>query len=166
MPHITTARLCLSTISINDAAFYLQLLNEPSWHQFIGDRGIRTLEEAQAAIINGPVDMQNRLGFSLYIVKLSDTGTPIGLCGLLKRDYLEDADLGYAFLPQYWGQGFAHEAANAVVKYAKDELKMTRLFATTDLDNKTSMQLLSKLGFTLIKTLSLHKELKLFSLNL
>ncbi|MBY0443689.1 MAG: GNAT family N-acetyltransferase, partial [Burkholderiales bacterium] len=126
MPHITTARLSLSTISIDDATFYLQLLNEPSWHQFIGDRGIRTLEEAKTAISNGPIEMQNRLGFSLYIVKLSDTDTPIGLCGLLKRDYLEDADLGYAFLPQYWGQGFAHEAASAVVKYAKDELKMTR----------------------------------------
>jgi RimJ/RimL family protein N-acetyltransferase len=166
MPHITTARLSLSTISIDDATFYLQLLNEPSWHQFIGDRGIRTLEEAKTAISNGPIEMQNRLGFSLYIVKLSDTGTPIGLCGLLKRDYLEDADLGYAFLPQYWGQGFAHEAASAVVKYAKDELKMTRLLATTDLDNEASMQLLIKLDFTLIKTLSLHKELKLFSLNL
>jgi RimJ/RimL family protein N-acetyltransferase len=166
MPHITTARLSLSTISIDDATFYLQLLNEPSWHQFIGDRGIRTLEEAKTAISNGPIEMQNRLGFSLYIVKLSDTGTPIGLCGLLKRDYLEDADLGYAFLPQYWGQGFAHEAASAVVKYAKDELKMTRLLATTDLDNEASMQLLRKLDFTLIKTLSLHKELKLFSLNL
>ncbi|MCX7204864.1 MAG: GNAT family N-acetyltransferase [Proteobacteria bacterium] len=166
MPHITTARLSLSTISIDDATFYLQLLNEPSWHQFIGDRGIRTLEEAKTAISNGPIEMQNRLGFSLYIVKLSDTGTPIGLCGLLKRDYLEDVDLGYAFLPQYWGQGFAHEAASAVVKYAKDELKMTRLLATTDLDNEASMQLLIKLDFTLIKTLSLHKELKLFSLNL
>ncbi|STR45386.1 GNAT family N-acetyltransferase [Iodobacter fluviatilis] len=166
MPHITTARLCLSTISINDAAFYLQLLNEPSWHQFIGDRGIRTLEEAQTAIINGPVDMQNRLGFSLYIVKLSDSETPIGLCGLLKRDYLEDADLGYAFLPQYWGQGFAFEAATGVVKYAKEILNMPRLLATTDLNNQTSIQLLNKLNFKLIKTLSLHKELNLFSLDL
>ncbi|MEJ2793282.1 GNAT family N-acetyltransferase [Iodobacter sp. LRB] len=166
MPHITTTRLCLSTISIEDAAFYLQLLNEPSWHQFIGDRGIRTLEEAQAAIINGPVDMQNRLGFSLYIVKLRDSETPIGLCGLLKRDYLEDADLGYAFLPQYWGQGFAFEAATGVVKYAKEVLNMTRLLATTDLNNQTSMQLLNKLNFKLIKTLSLHKELKLFALDL
>ncbi|NHQ86082.1 GNAT family N-acetyltransferase [Iodobacter sp. HSC-16F04] len=166
MPHISTARLCLSTISIHDAAFYLQLLNEPSWHQFIGDRGIRTLEDAQTAIINGPVDMQNRLGFSLYIVKLKDSATPIGLCGLLKRDYLEDADLGYAFLPQYWGQGFAFEAATGVVKYAKEVLNMPRLLATTDLNNQTSMQLLNKLNFKLIKTLSLHKELKLFALEL
>jgi RimJ/RimL family protein N-acetyltransferase len=166
MPQIKTSRLKLRTIRVDDAAFYLKLINEPSWHQYIGDRGIRTLTAAEAAIISGPIDMQNRLGFSLYVAELNDGHIPIGLCGLLKRDYLEDPDLGYAFLPQYWGQGYANEAASAVLQYAKEELSITRILATTDTDNQPSMQLLEKLGFCFSKKMMLDKELNLFSLDL
>ncbi|AMC36665.1 GNAT family N-acetyltransferase [Janthinobacterium sp. B9-8] len=166
MIHFNTARLKLRTITIDDAAFYLKLINEPSWHQYIGDRGIRTLEEAKQAIVNGPLDMQIRLGFSLYLAELSETGEPIGLCGLLKRNYLEHPDLGYAFLPQYWKQGFANEAASGALKYAKEVLNLTQILATTDTENQPSMQLLQKLGFSFSKKIMLDKELNLFSLDL
>jgi RimJ/RimL family protein N-acetyltransferase len=166
MPQIKTPRLILRTIRVDDAAFYLKLINEPSWHQYIGDRGIRTLATAEAAIRSGPIDMQNRLGFSLYVTELNDSHIPIGLCGLLKRDYLDDPDLGYAFLPQYWGKGYANEAARAVLQYAKEELSFTRILATTDTDNQPSMQLLQKQGFCFSKKMMLDKELNLFSLDL
>jgi RimJ/RimL family protein N-acetyltransferase len=133
-------------MSTDDASFILGLLNEPSWLQFIGDRGVRTLDDARAYILNGPVAMYARRGFGLYIVELKDSRRSIGVCGLIKRDYLDDIDLGYALLPQYWSQGYAYEAASAALAYGLGTLGLKRIVAIIDSDNHRSARLLDKLG--------------------
>ena len=133
-------------MSTDDAEFMLQLLNEPSWLRFIGDRGVRTLEDACAYILNGPVAMYARLGFGFYIVELKDGQIPIGICGLVKRDFLDDVDIGYALLPRYWAKGYAYEAASAVMAYATRSLGLKRLIAITSPDNHRSARVLEKLG--------------------
>lgn len=102
---IQTERLILRQLTPADAPFILQLLNEPSWLQFIGDRGVRTLAEAEQYIINGPIAMYVEYGFGLYVVEQKENPQPMGLCGLIKRPLLEDVDIGFAFLPAFWGKG-------------------------------------------------------------
>jgi RimJ/RimL family protein N-acetyltransferase len=147
MKVLETERLVLRRMSVDDAEFELRLLNEPSFLRFIGDRGVRTLEDARAYILKGPVDMYERLGFGLYLAELKEEGVPIGICGLVKRDFLADVDIGFAFLPEFWGQGYASEAASAVMEYAKGALGLKRIVAITNPDNQSSIRLLEKLGF-------------------
>ena len=116
MKVLETDRLILRWLSTDDAEFILELLNEPSFLQYIGDKGVRTLEDARNYILNGPVDMYARLGFGLYLTELKERGVPLGICGLLKRDGLEDVDIGFAFLPRFWAKGYAYESA-AVLAY-------------------------------------------------
>jgi RimJ/RimL family protein N-acetyltransferase len=144
----------------------LQLLNEPSFIENIGDKGVRTLEDAHHYILTGPVEMYRRHGFGLYRVDLKDTATPIGTCGLLKRDTLEHVDIGYAFLPKYWSQGYALEAATAVMAYGKDTLDLDRIVAIVSPENEGSIRLLHKIGLKFEKMLRLtpaDKEIKLFT---
>ena len=115
MQVLKTERLVLRHLNAEDAPFILRLLNEPSWLQFIGDRGVRTLADAQRYIETGPIEMYGRLGFGLYHVRLAQSGEPIGMCGILKRESLKDVDLGFAFLPEFWGKGYAREASAAVL---------------------------------------------------
>ena len=143
---LETDRLALRRMSTDDAAFMLGLLNEPSWLQFIGDRGVRTLDDARAYIVNGPIAMYARLGFGFYIVELKEGDIPIGICGLVKRDYLDDVDIGYALLPQYWSNGYTYEAAAAVIAYGRGTLGLKRIVAITSSDNHRSARLLEKLG--------------------
>lgn len=143
---LETERLSLRLMSADDAVFILQLLNEPSWLHFIGDRGVRTLADAQDYILNSIVEMYSRLGFGFYVVELRDDKTPIGLCGLVKREFLEDVDIGYALLPTYWGKGYAFEAALAVMAYGAGELGLQRIMAIASANNQRSMRLLEKLG--------------------
>jgi RimJ/RimL family protein N-acetyltransferase len=145
MDILQTRRLRLRTISSDDAAFYLELLNDPAFIEHIGDRGIRTLEEARRAVEEGPAAMHEKRGHSLYVVELKETGAPIGMCGLIKRDTLEDVDIGYAYLPQYRGCGYAFEAGQAVLAYAPT-LGIMRVVAITKPQNIASNQLLKKLG--------------------
>lgn len=142
---LDTERLALRTIAPDDAPFYLALVNDPAFIVYIGDRGIRTLDAAREAIANGPMAMQAALGHSLYLVERKDDGAPIGMCGLIKRDTLDDVDIGYAFLPQYRGHGYAREAAAAVCALAPT-LGIRRLLAITSPDNAGSIALLLKLG--------------------
>jgi RimJ/RimL family protein N-acetyltransferase len=144
---LETKRLSLRWLETNDADFILQLVNEPSWLRFIGDKGIRTVEDARNYIEEGPVAMYRRLGFGLYLVELRESGEPIGICGLIKRDALEDVDLGFAFLPAFWGKGYAFESAAAVMDYGRRTFKLSRLLAITSQDNEVSARLLEKLGF-------------------
>ena len=146
MKVLETERLSLRWLATDDAAFILGLLNEPSWLQFIGDRGVRTVDDARNYILNGPVEMYARLGFGLYMVELKEDSSPMGLCGLIKRDFLEDVDVGFAFLPRYWGQGYAYEAAAAVLAYGQEVVGLKRIVAITALDNHRSARLLEKLG--------------------
>ena len=162
---LETDRLILRWVSLEDAEFILGLLNEPSWLQFIGDKGVRTLEDARAYILKGPVDMYSRLGFGLYLVELKESVLPIGMCGLIKRDTLEDVDIGFAFLPAYWRKGYAYEAAAAVLAYGEKVLGLNRIVAITSLDNDRSAKLLEKLGLRFEKMLKLapgSDEVKLF----
>ena len=144
---IETERLALRHLSTEDAEMMLELLNEPSYIRNIGDRGVRSLEQARAHIENGPIASYQRHGFGLNRVALRDAGPAIGICGLLKREHLEHPDIGFALLPRYWSRGYALEAARAVIAHAQRNLGLRRILATTALENADSIRLLGKIGF-------------------
>jgi RimJ/RimL family protein N-acetyltransferase len=163
---IQTERLNLRWLENADADFILDLLNQPSWLEYIGDRGVRNLDDARDYINNGPLAMIAQHGFGLYLVELGSSGKAIGLCGLLKRESLDDPDIGFAFLPEYCGQGYAGEAAQACVAYARDEIGLKRLVAITLPNNRNSIRLLTSLGMDYEKDVILpHGDelLQLFS---
>jgi RimJ/RimL family protein N-acetyltransferase len=163
---IETERLVLRKVSIDDAEFVFELLNEPSFIRYIGDRGVRNLGDAQEYILDRLVASYERNGFGLYLVELKETGTPIGISGLVKRDTLPDADIGFAFLPAYWSKGYAVESAAGVMKYARDVLGLTRILAITSPDNEASAKLLGKIGLQFERTIELsegEEEVKLFT---
>lgn len=143
---VDTERLRIRTITLSeeDIAFDLALLNDPTFLEHIGDKGVRTLDDARKHLENGALAMQAKLGHSMYVVELKD-GTRIGMCGLIKRDTLEDVDVGYAFMPQYRGSGYAYEAARAVVEHAR-ALGIPRLAGIVSPKNEPSNRLLQKLG--------------------
>jgi RimJ/RimL family protein N-acetyltransferase len=162
-------RLILRQFSSEDAGFILELLNEPSFIQNIGDRKVRSIEGAKLYIKNGPVTSYARHGFGLYLVELKETGEAIGMCGLIKRDTLDDVDIGYAFLPKFWSRGYAVEAALAVKQYARDVAGLARIVAITDPQNAGSIRVLEKLGMKFEKMVKLSEddiELKLFAVDL
>jgi RimJ/RimL family protein N-acetyltransferase len=165
MQVLETDRLILRWLTVEDAAFILELVNDPSWLQFIGDRGVRTLEDARNYILKGPVEMYGRLGFGLYLVELKDEGVPIGMCGLIKRDSLKDVDIGFAFLPSFRGRGYAYEAASAVLAYGKSTLGLERIVAIVSPGNDRSIRLLEKLGLQFEQRVQLSErdEVKLFA---
>lgn len=165
MKVLETDRLNLRRLSTEDAEFILELLNDPAFLRFIGDKGVRTLEDARNYILNGPMEMYARLGFGLYLTELKGSGIPIGICGLIKRDTLDDVDIGFAFLPQFWSKGYAYEAAAAVMAYGTDVLGLRRIVAITSPDNVTSGRLLEKLGLQFERMIRLSKdaeEIRLF----
>lgn len=141
-----TPRLTLELLKLDDAPFILELLNSPGWLQYIGDRGVKTLEDAEKYIVEGPLQDFEKLGHSLFKVVLKETGLPIGLCGLLKRDFLDHPDIGFAFLDEYAGKGHALEASQAVLDWAKELLDIDRVLAITLAENERSIGLLKKLG--------------------
>jgi RimJ/RimL family protein N-acetyltransferase len=147
MKILETERLILRWVTVDDGEFILELLNDPAWLRFIGDKGVRTLDAARDYILKSLVAMYERLGFGLYLTELKGAGVPIGICGLIKRDALEDVDIGFAFLPKFCGQGYAYESASAVMAYGKKTLGINRLVAITVPDNDSSVRLLEKLGF-------------------
>ncbi|MBV6324830.1 GNAT family N-acetyltransferase [Duganella violaceipulchra] len=151
MKILDTERLTLRTIGVDDAAFYYELVNDPTWLEFIGDKGIRSIEGARDAILEGPCAMQERLGHSLYVMERKSDGVALGLCGLIKRDGLDDVDIGYAIRPAWFGQGYTYEAAVAVVAYARDQLRMKRLLGLTAPANLNSIRLLQKLGLAFVE---------------
>lgn len=146
-----TERLRIRTITLDDAdaAFHLALQNDPDFHRNIGDRGLRTLEDSRRYIAEGAVAMQEKYGHSMYVVELKEGGTPVGMCGLIKRDTLEYVDIGYALLPQYRRCGYTYEAGRAVVDHARS-IGITRLAGITSPDNTASNQLLQKLGLRFV----------------
>lgn len=169
MKVLETDRLVLRWLSPEDAEFILQLLNEPAWLRFIGNKSVRTVEDARSYILKGPVEMYSRHGFGLYLVGLKEEGAPIGICGLIKRDSLEDVDIGFALLSAFWGKGYAYEAASAVMAYGKRAFGLTRLVAITSPDNYASGRLLEKLGFNfegMVKLSDDGEEIKFFAVSL
>ena len=163
---IRTARLDLRELDFGDAEFILELLNEAGFIRFIGDKGVRTLNDARNYIHQGPMDSYGRNGFGLYAACLRD-GTPIGICGLVKREGLNDPDVGFAFLSRYWSLGYAVESAAAVLAYARDTLRIKRVVAITSPDNGSSIAVLEKIGMKferMIRLVDHSPELKLFGL--
>jgi len=155
---IDTERLHLRPLREDDAAFYLELVNDPSFIENIGDKGVRTLEQARSAILTGPMAMQQALGYSLMLVQRRSDGAAIGMCGLIKRDSLPDTDIGYAYLPAFRGAGYAHEAAAAVVAHARDTVGLKRLLGIVAPHNEASNRLLVKLGLGFVETTVLKGE--------
>jgi len=164
-----TERLTLARLTDDDAPFMLRILNDPSFLRFIGDRGVRTVEQALDYMAKGPIDSYARHGYGMYLTALKDTLVPIGLCGLVKRDYLEEPDIGFAFLPEFWSRGYALESAKAMLTHARDDARLPRLLAITSQDNVASITLLRKLGFgfeRLIQAPGETVQINLFSLSL
>jgi RimJ/RimL family protein N-acetyltransferase len=155
---VETDRLTLRRLTVDDAAFILELLNEPSFLEFIEDRGVRTLEDARRYILTGPVQSYERWGFGLYLTVLKESGAPIGICGLLKRDSLEDVDIGFALVPRFWSRGYALEAAAAVMAYGRDVLGIHRIVAITSPANHASMRVLQQLGLRFDRMIRLPGE--------
>ena len=140
-----TERLVVRRFTLEDAPFIVTLLNSPNWLQFLGDRNIHSVADARQYLINGPLASYEMHGFGLFQVSLKDL-TPIGMCGLIKRDGLEDVDVGFALLPEYTRQGYALEAAKAVMDYGYQQLRLPRIVAIVNPDNKGSISLLERLG--------------------
>src|SRR5262245_17141185 len=162
---LETERLAIRHLTLDDAGFILELLNEPGFIRNIADRGVRTIEDAQSYIQDGPVASYAKNGFGLFAIELKETGVPIGMCGLIRRDVLPDVDIGYALLERYWNRGYAYEAAAAVLDYGYKVIGLKRIVAITALDNEASARVLEKLGLqfeSIISLPSLGGESKLF----
>ncbi len=165
MTVLETERLTLRKLTVDDAEFILTLLNDPAFLRYIGDKKVRNLDDARQYILNGPVASYERHGFGLNCVELRESHTPIGMCGLLKRDELPDPDIGFALLPDFWNKGFAFEAAEAVLKDARERLQIQRILAITSLENDASINLLQRLGFRFERVVQLSpdgEQLRLF----
>jgi len=152
---LETARLALRRLTPDDAPFILELLNDPLFVRFVGDKGVRTLDDARGYITDGPMASYAQHGFGLFHVALKHDSTPIGMCGLLKREALEDVDVGFAYLPQFSGQGYATEAARATLDYGRTVMGLKRIVALTAPDNEGSQNVLRKIGLHHEKTLKL-----------
>jgi broad specificity phosphatase PhoE len=167
LPVIETERLLLRPLSPDDAWFILELVNDPSFIQNIGDRKVRSTVDARHYIRSRAMRTYERQGIGTHAVALRDSGVPIGVCGLLKRDQLEHHDIGFAFLPRYWSKGYAHESAAGVLDHAREVLGLTRVLAFTSLGNEASIALLGKLGFAFEKVVPFEgEEVRLFSRDL
>ena len=155
---LQTPRLNLRTMSLDDAEFIVELLNDPSFVRFIGDKGVRTIEEARRYILTGPMNSYERHGFGLWLVELKSSRASIGICGLLKRDTLSDVDIGFAFLPEYRSQGYAFESAAVVMDYARNVLGLSRIVAIANEDNVGSIKVLEKIGLSFDRMIRLSDD--------
>jgi [ribosomal protein S5]-alanine N-acetyltransferase len=147
MEPLDTPRLALRRLTTADAAFILALVNEPSWLRHIGDKGVHDIEGARRYITDGPITMYAARGFGLYLVSRKEDGASIGICGLIKRDTLEDVDIGFAFFPAYWGRGYAREAVMETLAHARRDFGLARVVAIASPDNVASIRLLESVGF-------------------
>ena len=146
MTVLDTERLSLRRLTVDDAPVILELLNDPDFLRFVGDKGVRTLADARDYISSGPLASYHRYGFGLWLIELKASLLPVGICGLLKREALPDADLGFALLPRYRSVGYALESASAVLQYGREVLGLGRIVAIADSDNSASIRILEKIG--------------------
>jgi RimJ/RimL family protein N-acetyltransferase len=158
MQILETERLRLRTLDPSDADFYLALVNTPGFLEFIGDRGIRTVEAAAKAIAEGPLAMQAALGHSIWLVESKEDGQALGMSGLIKRDTLDHVDIGYAFMPEHFGKGYAYEAGAAVLEHARSKVGLAQLLAIVSPGNAASIALLEKLGLAFEKVVYLTPD--------
>ncbi len=147
----------------------LAVWNDPAFIRHVGDRGIRTVAEAETALKEGPLKLYEEHGYGPYCLLLKEERTPIGICGLFRRDNLDDPDIGFALLPDYCGKGFAAEAAHAVIAHAREDLGLRRLTAIVSPENVASIRLLEKLGMSFERGITMpgeENEISLYSMNL
>jgi RimJ/RimL family protein N-acetyltransferase len=164
---LETERLILRQFELTDAKFIVELVNSPEWLEFIGDRNIRTEIDATDYIKNSPMKSYEQFGFGLSMVQLKN-GTPVGMCGILKRSFLDHPDIGFAFLPQFMEKGYAFEIASATMHHARKKLNMKTILAVTLPKNHRSIRLLEKIGFKFRRTIfvsSENEELMLYISN-
>lgn len=162
-----TNRLLISKITLKDATFFLELVNSPGWLKYIGDRKIRSVKDAKAYLQKGTLKSYVDFGFGFYKLLLKEKDNiPIGICGLIKREQLDDVDIGFALLPEFEGKGLGYEASVSVLQLAKDKFGLEKIVAITLPNNKSSIKLLEKLGLTYqkgIKPFDDDEELLLFA---
>jgi RimJ/RimL family protein N-acetyltransferase len=166
---LETERLVLRRLTADDAEFIVELLNQPSFLRYIGDKEVRNNADAVRYLQTGPIASYEHFGFGIYLVSLKAGGTAIGMCGLVKREQLPDVDIGFAFLPEFWSQGYAFESAAAVMAYSRNVLGLKRIVAITSLDNEASIRLLGKIGLEfegLIRLAEDQPEIRLFGSEL
>ena len=164
-----TKRLLISKVDINDAAFFLELMNTPQWLKYIGDRNIGSLEDAKNYIKKSHLVSYKTLGYGFYKLILKDNNKTIGTCGLVKRDNLDFPDIGFAMLPKYQGQGFGLEASSEILQLAKERFNINTVYAITLPTNKNSIKLIEKLGLDFekkVKPFDDDEELLLFAKDL
>ena len=162
---IETERLIISEITINEASFFHELVNDPTYLQFIPDKNIYSIADAEKHITTKIIKEYQTQGFGFYLVSLKSDKTPIGMCGLIDRDGLDCLDFGFAFLKEYRGKGFAFESSKAILDFAKNTLKIDKIVAITTLNNVKSSNLLERLGFKFSKNIRIPNdpdELRLF----
>ncbi len=155
---LETARLSLRELRHEDAGFILRLLNDESFKQFIGDKSVRSLEDARVYLDRGPIASYARHGFGLYLVSLREGAIPIGMCGLVKREALADVDVGYAFLPEFWSRGYATESAAAVLAFGRERLGLARIVAITAPENRASIGVLRRIGLRFDRLVTLEED--------
>lgn len=155
---VETPRLVLRRLHPGDAPFILELVNEPSWLRFIGDRNVHSIEDAEGYIAKGPVDSYAKNGFGLYLVEVKEDAAPAGMCGLIRRDTLPHVDIGFAFSPRFWGRGYAYEAAAGVMDHARNGLGLDTVLAIVNPDNERSISLLRKLGMRFERKMRMPNE--------
>ena len=147
MPIAETIRLCISKITLKDASYFLKLANSPHWLKYIGDRHLKTIKDAKVYLQNGTLKSYTEFGFGFYKLQLKKTNNKfIGICGLVKREQLDDVEIGFALLPEFEGQGFGYEASLVVLELAKERFNLQRIVAITLPTNTSSIKLLQKLG--------------------
>ena len=154
-PVLVTSRLSLRELTTSDCGFLRELMNEPAYIANIGDRGVRSDQQAEQYIEEKYVASYARHGYGLYLVELKPDAQAVGICGLVRRDALEHPDLGFAYLQRYWSRGFAAEAATAVLAHARDGLSLAQIDAVVSPDNVRSIRLLGRLGFRYARTMRL-----------
>ncbi|MBT8089042.1 MAG: GNAT family N-acetyltransferase [Gammaproteobacteria bacterium] len=167
--HLETERLSLRRITLQDADLMLAIWNDPAFMRHVGDRGIRTANEAKAALKEGAFKLYDDYGYGPYCMSLKQRGARIGICGLFRRDNLDDPDIGFATLPNYCGMGFAAEAAHAVLAHARDDLGIQRLTAIVSPENRASIRLIEKLGMSFERGITMPGEeddISLYSMSL
>lgn len=155
---VRTERLTLRHLDFDDAPFIIELLNQPSFLRYIGDKKVRNVADAHRYLQTGPLASYEKYGYGLYWVGDRETGMPVGICGLIKRDSLEDADIGFAFLPEHCGKGYAPESGRAVLEHGKQAFGLERVVAIVQPDNQASIRVLGKLGFRYEKMISLDEK--------
>ncbi|MEA5138287.1 GNAT family N-acetyltransferase [Arcicella rigui] len=147
---IETERLILREYNFKDTQFIIQLLNSEGWLAFIGDKNVHTEEDAQSYLLNGPMKSYAENGYGLCAIIRKEDLTPIGMSGLIKRDNLDFPDIGFAFLPEFMGQGYGFEIADAILTHAKDTLKIPTVYGIVMAENIGSRKLLEKIGLRVI----------------